>query len=252
MRVKAKVIGTGGIGQCLLDPLCRLLNFGSSAYSFDDVDLALIDGDDFEERNKPRQRFLERGNKAEVTKNRLEEEYYNIMFRSHPAYVDEGNIGMFIQEHDFVFLCVDNHTTRKMVSTYCHEELDDVTLISGGNNTTDGNVMLYLKRNGVDLTLPLHRAKDEQGKTYHPEILSPPEGDLHPNDEEDREGCLEQQADDPQLLIANNMAAAWMLATFHGVLSGCFTDERLAPFMKYDETQFDIRNGAAVPQRRTT
>jgi len=270
MRVKAKIIGTGGIALCLIDPLCRLLNYGSSAYSFDEVDVALIDGDEFEERNKPRQKFGDRGNKAEVTKQRLEEEFFDINFRAHPAYVDEGNIGMFIGDGDVVFLCVDNHKTRKLVSIYCQEELDNITLINGGNNSHDGNVMLYLKRDGVDLTLPLHTAKDQDGKVYHPEILNPPEGDLHPNEEpEDREGCLEQQADDPQLLVANNMAAAWMLATFHGVLNGSvpekkdddgnviseaasvFVDPKYAPFFKYDETQFDIRNGAAVPQRRT-
>lgn len=249
MKVKVKVIGTGGIGQCLIDPLCRLLNYGSSALSFENCEVALIDGDDFEEKNKPRQKFSVRGNKADGTKTRLEDEFYDVMFRSHPMYIDEDNIGMLIGEGDFVFLCVDNHKTRKLVSEYCQEELDNVTIINGGNNNTDGNVMVYVRRNGEDLTLPLHAPKTESGKKYHPEILNPPEGDLHPNEEEDREGCLEQAADDPQLLVANNMAAALMLNAFHSVTSGIFEDEKMAPFFSYDDTHFDIRNGAVIPKR---
>lgn len=243
IRVRAKVIGAGGIGQRLLDPLCQVLNYGSRAYSFGDVTVSLIDGDTFEERNKPRQQFAERGNKAEIWVKGNQDRFPNLIFRTNPVYIDESNIGMLIQEGDVVFLCVDNHKTRRLVSRYCEEELDNVTVINGGNGSYEGNVMVYIKRNGVNKTLPLHTAKHPSGKPYHPEILNPPADDVHPGEtQEQHEGCLEQQADDPQLLIANNMAAAMMLNAFHGLLTGVFDSDNPLNLFQYEDVHFDIRS----------
>lgn len=244
-KLSVKVIGGGGIGQQLLDPLSRVLNYGSSAYSFEDAELGLIDGDQFEERNRDRQQFRDRGNKAEVTVARLEDDFPNLIFRAHPTYIDEDNIPMLVKEHDIVFLCVDNHNTRKLVSQYCSEELQNVTIISGGNDFHDGNVMVYIRRNGVDESLPIHAAKDANGKRYHPEIANPE--DEHPNDVEEREGCLEEAVANPQLLIANNMAAAMMLNAFHGLLVDVFA---LDGFFRYDEAFFDCRSNKVRVEKR--
>lgn len=252
MKESVKVIGTGGIGLCLLPTLCRLLNYGSIEYSFDEVEVSLIDGDEFEERNKDRQDFRNRGNKAEATKNELEDVYPNIFFRSHPLYVNDDNIGVLIKEGDVVFLCVDNHNTRKLVSEYCERELQSVTLISGGNNYHDGSVMVFIRENGKNITLPLHAVKTPpfndgktnypNGKTYHPEIANP--DDKHPEQIEKREGCLELVTSSPQLLVANYMAAAHMLAAYHGILTKLFKGGK-GGFFQYDDVHFDINSGTA-------
>jgi molybdopterin/thiamine biosynthesis adenylyltransferase len=235
MKIKVKIIGAGGIGGCLVENLCRLLNYGCSLYSFDDAEVAIIDGDQYEERNRPRQAFQERGNKAEVTAKTLEEKFPNLFFRAHPAYIDEGNIGMFLQEGDVVFLCVDNHATRRLVSRYCEDELQNCVLISGGNNEYDGNMQIFIRKDGWNITPSLEQ--------HHSEIAHPT--DKHPNEIEKREGCLEQQAADPQLLVANNMAAAHMLNAFHGWLTGIFTPGSELYHHSYDEVHFDIRDNKA-------
>ena len=63
--LKVKVVGTGGIGLSLLPNLCRYLNY--SGDKFPSVELSLIDGDHFEERNRERQEFVETGPKASMT-----------------------------------------------------------------------------------------------------------------------------------------------------------------------------------------
>jgi len=234
MNLKVKVIGVGGIGSCLLPTLCRVLNYGSSMYSFDEVDIHLIDGDDYEERNRDRQAFRDRGNKAEITKKMLEEDFPNLFLRTHPCYVEESNLGMLLSDGDVVFLCVDNHVTRRMVSRYCEDELQNVVLISGGNDLEDGNVQVFIRKDGWNHTAPLDQ--------NHPEIKEPT--DKHPSEEEEeREGCLEQAVAAPQLLIANNTAATLMLNAFHGLMingadsMGVF--EKAHPF-RYEEVFFDV------------
>lgn len=232
-NLKVKIIGTGGIGGCLIDPLCRVLNYGSAVYSFGDVEIGLIDGDEYEERNRDRQAFRERGNKADVTARRLEKEFPNLVFRSHPVYIDEANIGLFIEDGDVVFLCVDNHKTRRMVTRHCEDVLKDVVLISGGNNLTDGNMQVFIREKGQNLTDPLD-------SVFHPEIANPT--DKHPSEVEIKTGCLAMVASAPQLLIANNMAAALMLNGFHDWLTDVFSKEDA---FRYDEVQFDLRNNSA-------
>jgi molybdopterin/thiamine biosynthesis adenylyltransferase len=237
-KLKVKVIGCGGIGGCLLPVLCRILNYGTACFAFDDVDIHLIDGDIYEERNRERQLFRDRGNKADITKKMLEEDFPNLFIRSHPVYIDTENVNMLIEENDVVFLCVDNHKTRHLVTRHCEDTLQDVVLISGGNNLDSGNVQVFIRRGGWNQTIPL----DES----HPEIANP--DDKHPSEIEVREGCLEQAVAEPQLLIANNFAAALMLNAFHGLVYregiGVFSENS---FFRYDEVHFDVPSNKARP-----
>src|SRR5262249_60475714 len=82
------------------------------------------------------------------------------------------NVGQLIRNGDHVLLCVDNHPTRKLVSDHCGT-LANVALFSGGNEGVEpprergtyGNVQVYLRKGGRDLTVPLTR--------FHPEIANP-------------------------------------------------------------------------------
>lgn len=195
--------------------LTRYLNF-----AYNGSEITLIDGDSYEERNNQRQEFDELGYKAEVTAERLRPLFNNLLFVFKNEYVTPGNVYEIIREDDIVLMGVDNHATRKLVSDRC-EDMETVTLISGGNDFTDGNVQMYIRKNGEDITLPI--AND-----FHPEIMEP--ADRNPADV----GCGELAESEPQLVIANNAMAAVMLSAFYSYLQGKVT---------YDEIYVDILTG---------
>ncbi len=228
-EMEIKVIGVGGIGLHLLEPLARYVNFN---VDMDGVDIHLIDGDVFEPRNQERQPFEAAstgGNKAKVTADRLRDSYRNILFWAAEDYITADNVGFHVREDNCVFLCVDNHATRKLIVERC-QELENITLISGGNDYEDGNVMVYLRRDGEDLTKPPTEVYTEIGE---PEDENP--GDV----DGDREGgCAEEAANNPQLIIANNMAAAIMLNAYYGLLHGDLGSGA------YGDICFDVKTNA--------
>jgi len=220
--LEIKVIGIGGIGCALLPFLCRYL-----ASEGERARITLVDGDDFESRNAARQGFERLGNKAKVKAEELAREFPTLSFRAIPEYVTGENVEEIIREGEIVFLAVDNHKTRFLVGSR-GEALQDILLISGGNDLTSGNVQVHLRREGKDLTLPL--------TTFHPEIQDP----------EDRSpaemSCEElQQISAPQLLFMNLTVACFMLTAFYAWRIGR---------LDYDEVYLDILEGRAQPVRR--
>jgi hypothetical protein len=77
-------------------------------------------------------------------------------------------------------------------------------LISGGNEFTDGNVQLYVRRGGQDLTPDLCK--------YHPEIANP--DDRLPTEM----SCEELAQSDPQLYFTNLGVATLMCWTFYNAI----------------------------------
>jgi molybdopterin/thiamine biosynthesis adenylyltransferase len=187
----------------------------------------LIDGDSFERSNAARQAFTRLGNKAEVKARELAQEFENLSLRAAPEFVTPENVSRLLKEGDIIFLMVDNHASRKLVSGHA-ATLADVTLISGGNDFSDGNVQVYLRRDGRDLTPSLSR--------YHPEIAQPQ--DRNPG-ELSCEELMAQGA--PQLLFTNLMVASMMLNAFYA-----FTQERL----DYSEVYLDILENLTRPVSR--
>lgn len=194
---KIKIIGAGGIGCYLVEPLARYLSFCG-----DECEITVIDGDKYEERNKERQRFSEHGNKAEHTVNLLKNEFPKIYFKFKPVFITQDNVVSSIREEDIVFMCVDNHSTRKIVSERC-SELDNVSLISGGNDFTDGNVIVYLRKDGQDIT--------RSPVDLHPKIANPDDKNPGDLDESNRQGCQRETEANPQLLFMNLAVASTML-----------------------------------------
>lgn len=217
-----KVIGIGGIGCALLPFLARYLN-----YRGERARVTLIDGDEFERANADRQAFGTLGNKAKVTAAEMARQFQRLSFRAIPEYITEANIGQFIQGGDMIFLAVDNHKTRKLVSDYC-EKLATVTLISGGNDFTDGNVQVHIREGGKDRTAPITQ--------FHPEIRNP--RDRSPA-EMSCEELMERGA--PQLLFTNLAVASAMLNAFYGVREGK---------LRYGEVYLDIVEGKSNPVKR--
>jgi len=220
--LEIKAIGIGGIGCALLPFLCRYLQF-----SGEKARITLIDGDRFEQTNASRQAFGRLGNKAEVKAQELAQEFDNLSLRAAPEFVTPENVSRLIKEGDVIFLMVDNHASRKLVSDHA-ATLPAVTLISGGNDFVDGNVQVYLRREGRDLTPSLSR--------YHPEIGQP-------RDRNPAEFSCEElmAAGAPQLLFTNLMVASMMLNAFYA-----FTQDRLT----YSEAYLDILENLTRPVAR--
>lgn len=199
MNMDIVVIGLGGVGSILIERMCRFLNFTDDH----DVEILLVDGDEYESKNYERQEFGRLGNKADIKITDLSVKFSKLGFDAFEEYVTEENISDVIGEGNIVFLCVDNHKTRMIVSNYC-KKLKNITLISGGNEFTDGNVQLYVRRDGKDLTPDLCK--------YHPEIAVP--DDKLPTEM----SCEELSVSDPQLYFTNLGVATIMCWTFYNAI----------------------------------
>lgn len=213
-KERAVVIGCGGIGKFLLAALARFL-----AYDADhEWEFVLVDGDQYEVKNGGRQAFSRLGNKAEVTAEELRVQFPELLIKAVLAFVagpesvahaDHAHmtipIGEVVREGDWIFLCVDNHATRKMVSDHI-QSLKNARLISGGNDFTDGNVQVVVRRSGSNVFPALD--------AVHPEIAQP--ADRPPF----AMSCEELAASgSPQLIFANQMAASIMCAAFYAELN---------------------------------
>lgn len=220
--LEIKVIGLGGIGCALLPPLARYLYYAGIGCR-----LTLVDGDAFEQRNLPRQAFRAAGNKARVKAEEMAQEFPGLSVRAIPEFVTPVNVTDLVRSGDVVFLGVDNHRTRKVVSDHC-ERLADVLLISGGNEWTDGNVQVYFRREGRDVSAPLTR--------FHPEIVLPADGS--PADASCDQAVA---AGAPQLLFMNLAVASAMLNAFYAWQQGA---------IRYGEVYVDILAGRSQPVER--
>lgn len=190
------VIGLGGVGTILSGAICRYINYTHN----EDCIMLLVDGDHYEPKNLERQEFTQMGNKAESKAHELEVRFDKIQFETYNSYINESNISDVIKEDDIVFLCVDNHKSRMIINNYC-KTLNNVTLISGGNELTDGNAQVYVRKGGVDLTPDLC--------AYHPEIANPE--DKLP----DEMSCEELSQSEPQLYFTNMGVATSMCWAFY-------------------------------------
>lgn len=212
--MRVKVVGIGGIGSHIIEPIARLL-----ASNGEDHILVLLDGDSIEAKNLSRQAFPANSvgaGKAQIAAAALQERFGsdNLTIGYDNVYLDEKNVSEYIDDGDWVVLCVDNHPTRRIVSHHCAEEIANVVLISGGNNVivggveypSLGNCQTYIRIDGAHITDPLH--------ANHPEIESPSENDLHPNAKSCSEILAEGGDEVPQTLASNMFAANLMFASF--------------------------------------
>ena len=147
MAERVVLIGCGGIGSQLLDPLCRYLAHRPEPRLL----LVLVDGDSFEAGNLNRQACSRRDlgtNKAEALARIAREA--GLAVQVVPEHVISANVGQIVREGDIVLLAVDNHRTRALIDRHV-ASLTEATLISGGNDETDGNVQLVRRRDGWSL-----------------------------------------------------------------------------------------------------
>jgi hypothetical protein len=229
-----KLIGLGGVGSIVARYGATWL---ASLAKDRDARLVLIDRDTFQLHNATRMLFRQAGNKAAVVRDDLLQ-YFDesrLTLQAVEEFVTPDNIGRLINEGDIVLAAVDNHATRKLLSDYCASQLDDVVLISGGNDGvgedstgrfrrgTFGNCQIFVRREGKDQTPALTQS--------HPEIANP--GDHLPT-----ESCTDLVASVPQILLANLASASAILNTLWLHLCGS---------LHYHELAFDIAEALMRP-----
>ncbi len=195
MASRIVLVGCGGIGSQLLPPLVRYLASRPEPRAV----LVLVDGDVFEAKNLARQAC----SKSDLGSNKAEAlaqiaRTAGLACQAIPTFIDETNVRQIVREADTVLLAVDNHRARALVDDHLRS-LDEATLISGGNDETDGNVQLVRRRDG--------RSLDGHLVEIHPEI-----GQAAEHEEAEGDGCQVLAAERPQLLVTNLLVASAMLA----------------------------------------
>lgn len=235
-RGRVVFIGLGGVGMYVAKTAATFLAGLQRAMPDKEINLLLVDGDEFSFSNTYRMDVPEFGNKAaalgQEMLNRFDVAGFSV--RWEPSYVTPENVSEIIQDGDCVLLAVDNHATRKLVGWHVMG-LENVVLISGGNDGVDeglrgtyGNVQVHVRSNGVDLTAPLMR--------FHPEIANPQ--DKAPSDMD----CIELAvAGVPQIALVNLAVASAMCSALLRLLMPV-PGER-----SYDEVSLDILDGVNNP-----
>ncbi len=195
MPSRIVLIGCGGIGSQLAGPLVRYL----ASWPEPRPPLVLVDGDAFEAGNLGRQACAvgDLGvNKAEALARVARSA--GLAVQAVPEFVSGANVGHVVREGDLVLLAVDNHPARALIDRHV-ATLRDATLISGGNDETDGNVQVVRRRGGWSVDGHLTEIHPEIGET---------DGDPVPG----ADGCQALAAERPQILATNLMVASAMLS----------------------------------------
>lgn len=200
------LVGAGGIGTWLADGLARMLEF-----KYPGSAMIIVDGDNYEEKNKERQSFNQMGNKAIATAHRLTTEFSNTTFIPVPKWVvgndfqgvaddDSPKIKAsdLITNGDVVFAVVDNFAARKILFDAA-SNINDIDVFTGGNDDAlFGSIYHYQRRDGFDIT--------DHPVNTHPEYENPPDknpGELSCQERAKIEGGTQ--------LLATNMAVAAFL-----------------------------------------
>jgi molybdopterin/thiamine biosynthesis adenylyltransferase len=200
MPERIVLVGLGGIGSQLVPSLVRYLAFRPEPRPV----LVLVDGDAYEPSNRTRQVFPEGAigsNKAEAL---AEASRGGLTVQAVADFLTEANVATVIRDGDVVLMAVDNHWTRFVVDRHL-AKLVEVTLISGGNDETDGNVQLVRRRDGEFVDGRLAEIHAEIGRATEAEFAA-------------RNGCERQAEERPQLVVTNLMVASAMLNCLWAVL----------------------------------
>ena len=200
------VIGCGGIGGWLIRGLVPSLSPAD--------ELVLVDGDTYEPRNLRRQGATA-GSKAGAFEQVAQP--YRVPTRVVRAYVTKVTgqnaiaIDQLIREGDTVWVCPDNHATRKLVLDFA-SNLADITVLLAGNDGLDGNILVYQRVGGKELT--------PHPYLRHPE-LKVRRAFKPPTPAEHQMSC-QVQADqgDTQTVLANFQAAACLLMAHRALTEG--------------------------------
>jgi hypothetical protein len=231
--VKIIIVGLGGIGSWLIEPLIRYCLHETQS----NCEFVFIDGDHYSHSNQTRQSVhpkLMGMNKASAAALRMRQYFPGVNIKEVPEFLTESNMELINSfGHLIVFNCCDNNYCRKILAERFEKISDNMSvLFTGGNEVTDGNSHVHVVG---------HRATNITDSVLksHPEIKDASNG-------EDRGAMSCQQlANMPssrQVVITNFWCAAIMLQQFYLVVKK----------IPIQETFFDINTSAinAIKQTR--
>lgn len=221
------LVGAGGTGSLLLQPLMRYLSGYHQGREEHHV-IAIIDGDHVEAKNLARQMFT--GNVVDENKaTALATLHDDGTLRPIPEFLGDDNITRRLADGDTVLICADNYDVRARIEAL-GKTFQDFTVINGGNESVDGSVQIWLRRNGDNVTPPM--------SFMHAEILRPSPFDPS------KLSCAER-AELPgggQTIVANMMSATQMLNAIRKVHD--WEEGNIQPLL-WHEIQFDLQTGNA-------
>jgi len=201
------LVGVGGTGSHLADPLVRLLTYHDNGTR----NITIIDGDSYEDKNTDRQIFdtqFNGKNKAFATAERLGLE----TIKPIADFIDKDKFTKLLQKHSsiddnfLVIMAVDNAATRHAIITAVDDRKHaNFVLISPGNSFDSGQVVIYARQ-------------DRENLTVHPfakyQNLAEPQDTIPVM----AEGCAFMTPSEPQLITANASAALGTLLTVSAML----------------------------------
>lgn len=211
MKVRQTIlVGCGGTGGWLAEPLARLLRFHSDAAPY----LTLVDKDEWEPHNAARQSAPLTGglnNKAAATRARLMEAGFDAIGEPHyidvqPHYIEGPDLLSLIAGTDYrgglgpadgvvcVILAVDNDFTRASLIEALEDSPHDYLILNPGNGYDSFMLSAAARICGVPLGSSL--------LARYPQYRDPP------LDAPQHKGCKDEEPSAPQLLTAN-LGAAW-------------------------------------------
>jgi molybdopterin/thiamine biosynthesis adenylyltransferase len=152
--MKVAIVGCGGIGYALAEPVCRTLNKISQT---EDVALYLVDGDTVEAGNMERQYFpgaIGQG-KANTLAEKLKGMFPEVAVTPVEMFLNPDSIkfhkDVWLNPGVTVLAGVDNNATR----AYLEDEaarVRSIVLVLGGNDEISGQASMYIRKNNRDVT----------------------------------------------------------------------------------------------------
>lgn len=203
------LIGAGGTGSNLLSPLCRLLN------NLQDINLIIVDGDFYEEKNQKNQNVQEfqlGKSKSETMCKMIQKTYNNLNVSYINEYLDESNINnlknIISKKNTILIGAVDNNLARKLLDNIFYDtNIKNIVYIDSGNGTIErtGQIIIGYKKDNSIILNPV--------SMYFPRIL-----EEEKKNEEER-SCSVIQNEQPQNIATNVVASTLIFNIINNILS---------------------------------
>lgn len=207
------IVGIGGTGSHLVDPLVRLMLYHPNGCK----NFVLCDGDDFSESNKKRQlHHVVDGdlNKARLAANKMD---YLVVdnggrIAAIENYLNPINFDRFLKEvnNPLIIMLPDNHATRKFSLDFLDKTDKNFVWITAGNSLDKGQVICYGRQEkdilGIDPRISYADIAD-------PEYKEMPR----------KNSCQDLAPSTPQLIGTNAMASTIVLNMVQNILDGTLT-----------------------------
>jgi hypothetical protein len=221
------LVGLGGTGGALCEPLARLLRFHKNAG--DQTELTFWDGDKHEEDNDERQAGQVGANKAHYWQERASR---GLIVNFQPRYFEEADAQKVARDPrpGLIVLAVDNFWTRRKVLEALRGRRAPMLVVLPGNEATQGSCLVQAYP--INPTVLIQRGADGDILTWHPEIAK-----AHDGIAQNGPGCSVNQAREPQTIAANFTAAACVLWAVTNYLDG----EPVAPSLSFDFRRGEVQ-----------